>query len=220
MESYYGRRAAEYEQIYRRPDPVQQPEQAALAQAMQTALAGRCVLEVACGAGYSTAHIAPVARRIVAVDAAAETLTIAQAKGLPDDKVTFSRGDAYTLDAVAGAFNAGLATFWFSHVPRARLDEFLIGFHRRLEASAVVFLADNVNRPGVGGELIVRPGEADTYKRRQLTDGTTHEVLKNYYSAEQLRGILGPHASALELTMGRCYWWAQYVVADGRTGRD
>ena len=83
-------------------------------------------------------------------------LAIARSKTLPADKVEFRQGDAYALDSVPGPFDAGLANFWFSHLPKSRIDEFLTTFHARLVRGAVVFMADNVYLPGIGGELIER----------------------------------------------------------------
>jgi hypothetical protein len=102
--------------------------------------------------------------------------------------------------------------FWFSHVPRTRLPEFLAAFHRRLGAGAVVFMTDNVDVPGVGGEL-VRPADSeDTFKLRKLQDGSTHRIIKNYYEDLELRQVLGPHCVRLKVHFGTAYWWVCYEV--------
>ena len=212
LHEYYDRRAREYEQIYRRDDPVRQREQAEIAAALKTALAGRNVLEVACGTGYWTAEAAAVAKYIVALDASPEMLAIARGKGLPAEKVAFREGDAYVLTSIAGHFDAGLACFWFSHVPKARIGEFLDSFHFRLGTGATVFMADNTFVPGVGGELVARPGLDDTFKLRQLADGSTYEVLKNYYDTDQLRDFLEPRSTDLRVNIGSCFWWISYTV--------
>jgi SAM-dependent methyltransferase len=168
---YYSRRAREYEQIYQRDDPVRQGEQDESVEAMRKALRERGVLEVACGTGYWTAILAEVAQHVVAIDSAREMLAIAREKGLPPKRVEFREGDAYALESVPGSFDAGMVNFWFSHVPKARIDEFLQGFHVRLGPGAIVFMADNVYVPGIGGELVTRPGIEDTFKLRELSDG-------------------------------------------------
>jgi len=217
-EQYYDRRAWEYEEVYHRDDPVRQREQVALAGAVKEAVRNRCVLEVACGTGYWTAHIAEVARHVVAVDLSPEMLAIARAKGLAAEKVEFCQGDAYALESVptaaqGGAFDAGVANFWFSHVPQSRLDQFLNGFHSRLGAGVIVFMADNVYVPGIGGKLVTRPGAEDTFKIRQLSDGSTYEVLKNYYGAAELLRILSPRTRDLRIRIGPCFWWVMYEVS-------
>jgi SAM-dependent methyltransferase len=209
---YYRRRAQEYEQIWHRDDPVRQGEQSAMAAALQDLFRHRRVLEVACGTGYWTQFAAVTAARVCAIDGAPETLDVARAKNLPADQVTFRAGDAYALAGVPGDFDAALAMCWFSHVPIARHAEFLAGLHRRLEPGAVVFMADNMNVPGVGGELIRRDGCADTFKLRTLADGSRHEVLKNYFTAAELRQLLSPLATDLRVHAGQCFWWASYCV--------
>ncbi|MBU6401864.1 MAG: methyltransferase domain-containing protein [Verrucomicrobia bacterium] len=214
LPEYYSHRAPEYEAMWRRNDPVRQAEQAAIVGAMRTWFRGRRVLEVACGTGYWTQFLVPSAERVCGIDVSAQMLALARAKPLPPEKVTWLQADAYSLSAVPGQFDAGLANFWFSHVPRTRLGEFLAGFHRRIGAAAVVFMADNVFVPGLGGECVTVPGSQDTFKRRELADGSKHIVLKNYYDADRLRRILEPWSAALSVRVGQCFWWVQYQVRE------
>jgi SAM-dependent methyltransferase len=209
---YYSRRAAVYDEMWHRDEPERLAEQALIANALKSCFAKRRVLEIACGTGFWTGFVAEVAEHICAVDASPEMLALARSKGLPEGRVRLREGDAYALDAIPGSFNGGLANFWFSHVPRARVGDFLRGFHRRLEPGAVVFMADNVYLPGVGGELVTRPGMQDTFKLRELSDGKKYEVLKNYYDAEQLRTILSPISTALNIQIGQHFWWVNYHV--------
>ncbi len=211
MQEYYNRRAREYERIYYRDDPVRQSELAAMSEAIEQAFTGRRALEVACGTGFWTEVAARVARSVVATDASPEMLAIARAKGLPGN-VEFRQADAYALASVPGDLDAGLANFWLSHVPKARIEEFLDGFHARIGIGSVVFMADNIYLPGVGGELVVEPGSEDTFKLRELQDGTKHKVLKNYYDAGQPRDIFGPRSDDLNVHVGECFWWVSYRV--------
>jgi SAM-dependent methyltransferase len=213
LTEYYGRRAGEYEQIYFRDDPVRQGEQETIATTMQRLFRDRRVLEVACGTGFWTEKISSVVQYLCAVDASLEMLAIARSKALPVDKVEFRQGDAYALDSVPGRFDAAVANFWFSHLPKSRVDEFLAAFHARLVPGAVVFMADNVYLPGIGGELIERPGVADTFKMRTLSDGSRQAVLKNYYSAAELKDILQRLATDLKVHVGQCFWWVSYIIA-------
>jgi hypothetical protein len=64
-------------------------------------------------------------------------------KPYPEDRVRFALADAYALEQVEGAFTAGLAAFWWSHVPLERRGAFLTGLYRRLGAGAMVLLIDN-----------------------------------------------------------------------------
>ncbi|MEO8426314.1 MAG: class I SAM-dependent methyltransferase [Verrucomicrobiota bacterium] len=213
LTEYYGRRAREYERIYFRDDPVRLAEQETIATAMRCLFRDRRVLEIACGTGFWTEKISPVVEHLCAVDASPEMLTVARSKALPADKVEFAQEDAYALDSLPGRFNGGLANFWFSHVPKSRIDEFFTTFHARLVPGAVVFMADNVYLPGIGGELVGQPGIADTFKVRTLSDGSRHEVLKNYYAGAELKNILQRLAIDLRVRVGECFWWVSYVIA-------
>ena len=212
MQRYYNQRAGEYEQGYYQPDPLLQQEIAALAAAVHATMRDHRVLEVACGTGFWTAKAASIAARITAIDASAEMLALARVKNLPADRVQFIQGDAYRLDEVAGEFAAGMAMFWLSHIPTARLDEFLTGFHQRIGGGATVLLAENIYNPGIGGEVLIKPGHADAYKRRTLADGSQHEIIKNYYDERQLCALLAPYACDIEITIGRRYYWVSYTV--------
>jgi SAM-dependent methyltransferase len=214
LREYYDQRAREYEQIYERDDPVRQSELATIRADLCAMLAGRRVLELACGTGYWTQPCADVAQHVLAIDVAPDVLAVAREKALPADKVEFRIGDAYALDTQAGAFDAGLAMFWLSHVPQSRMDEFLTRFHTRIGNGATVFMADNVYVSGLGGELITRPDDEDTYRRRQLCDGRECEILKNYYDRQELRSLLQGRATELEVRFGTCYWWLSYRVDD------
>lgn len=213
LRRYYDRRAPEYEAVYHSDDPLRRRGLGELADALREALRGRRVLEVACGTGYWTALAAESAEHIVATDVSGPMLTLALNKGLPAGKVEFRSADAFDLGAQPGRFDAGLAMFWISHVPKARLREFLDGFHRRLGPGAAAFMADNVNVPDVGGPLIAKPGSPDGFKLRELSDGSRHEVLKNYYDKTELELLLAPSADDLTIHIGEHYWQARYRVS-------
>ncbi|WP_231506489.1 class I SAM-dependent methyltransferase [Paenibacillus sp. UNC451MF] len=212
MQDYYGARADEYESIYRRNDPNYQQELSLLRSTLQSLTKDRSVLEIACGTGYWSQFIAESAARLVGVDIRSEVIDIAKAKNLPHGKVTFLEGDAYNLDSIQGSFDFGLANFWFSHIPKNKIEHFLTGFHRKLLPGANVFIADNVYVPGRGGELIIKEQSEDTYKLRELADGSKHEILKNYYDYNELYEMFKPFSTDLKLFVGSSFWYVTYTV--------
>ena len=129
---HYKARATEYERIYYHPaDPERQREIDELGEEMADLFREKRVLEVACGTGYWTEIIARTAASIVAVDMAEETLAETKSKNIDPTKASFRIADAYNLGSLEGTFDAGLANFWFSHIPKNRIEEFLDGFHRK-----------------------------------------------------------------------------------------
>jgi ubiquinone/menaquinone biosynthesis C-methylase UbiE len=210
LRRYYDDQSSVYDDMYLRSDPVWRRELEAVANAMTKALSGRKVLEVACGTGFWTQIVAKFALHVVAVDVSQKMLQVARQRKPSSANVEFRHGDAYALVEVPGKFNAGLACFWFSHVPKARIDEFLGGFHRKLGKAAVVFMADNVYVPGIGGQLVRKVGFEDTFKLREGSDGLKYEVLKNYYNRDALRRLLSSKTRNLEVHEGKYFWWLKY----------
>src|ERR1044071_1081100 len=139
-QAYYSARAQEYDRVYAKPE--RQADLGLLAQWLPLRFAQRRVLELACGTGYWTERIAPVAASVVAFDACVEPLALARQRCIGSD-VTFVSDDAYELGAVGSGFNAAFAGFWFSHVPLARRRCFLTRLHSVLSPSAIVVLLDN-----------------------------------------------------------------------------
>ncbi len=211
MLDYYRRRASEYERIYDKPE--RQADLAVLRERLPRELAGRDVLEIACGTGYWTQVFAPAVHSILAVDLAEETLDIACSKEYAFGKVRFGRADAYRLDDLQGSFDAGLAAFWWSHIPRERVAEFLAGWHHRLGSGARVVLLDNRYAEGSSTPISRTDEAGNTYQLRKLADGSGHEVLKNFPQREEMASALGTSATAFDWIELPYYWVALYTVA-------
>ena len=209
--AYYSRRAHEYEQIYEKPE--RRADLVRVRSWLREALAGHRILEVACGTGYWTAELAPVAAAITATDSSPETLELARGKSYPPGRVRLALADAYTLADVPGDFTAGLAAFWWSHVPRERQLAFLGGLHRRLGVGAVVVFMDNRYVVGSSTPISRRDAEDNTYQRRRLADGTEYEVLKNFPTSAELEATLAPFAREVSVTQFAYYWGVCYRVA-------
>lgn len=209
MQSYYAARAPEYDRVYQKPE--RQADLRRLQQWLPPIFAGSRLFEVACGTGFWTQFIAPVASEVVALDASAETMAIAERR-VPHGKVRFLVGDAYRLPQDQGKFNAVFAGFWFSHVPRLRQREFLAGLGRRLEPGATVLLLDNRYVPGSNHPISEQDADGNTYQTRKLDDGSTHRVLKNFPSEAELRALLAGLGEQAIFTEFEYYWALQYVA--------
>ena len=208
LAAYYARRAAEYERIYAKPE--RQHDLALLRKRIATLFAGRCVLEIACGTGYWTELIAPQAALVTALDATDETLAIARSKRYPGGRVEFLRGDAYALPDFGRPHDALFAGFWWSHVPRARLDAFLAGASRRIAPGSLVAFLDNRYVEGSSTPISRRDAEGNTYQARKLDDGSSHEVLKNFPSDAELRERVQAHGDEVAIERLEDYWLLTY----------
>lgn len=212
MAGYYARRAAVYERVYQKPE--RQDDLRAMESWLTQALSGRRVLEVACGTGWWTPHGARQAKSWLATDLNDETLAIARCKPLPAC-VSLARADAYGLDAAEilaeAPFDAAFAGCWWSHVPQQRLGEWIDTLHRHVAPGGRVVFLDNSFVQGSSSPITRRDAAGNTYQDRFLDDGSRHEVLKNFPTADEVRAVLGPRASALEWIAFTHYWVLSYV---------
>ena len=211
MVKYYRERAREYEEVYRWRDPHRQEEQAAMERALLEAFQGCRVLDVGCGTGYWTQRVSRVARSMVGVDINETVLEIARSKDYYCP-VEFRRMDAYQME-LDQRFTGLMATFMLSHVKRSHIQDWLTHLHGFLEPGASVFFADNVYIEGVGGPLVVKEGDPNTYKLRTLKDGSQHLIVKNYFHVGELVQIFGAHSRGVgpdSVFHGHCFWWVSY----------
>ena len=215
LETYYARRAAEYEKIYEKPE--RQADLARLRKDLPALFKGERVLEIACGTGYWTPLIAERAESVLAVDYNEETLAIARSKRYPKGNVRFAQADAYALPAWKEGFSACYAGFWWSHMPLAKIDLFLHDLAERLEPGARVAFMDNRYVEGSSTAISRKDGEGNTYQRRRLADGSSHEVLKNFPAASELRARLGRFGTEATFSEYEYYWLATYRIMAGTT---
>lgn len=209
MARYYAQRAEEYELIFQKPE--RQDDLRALRSFVAETFAGRDVLEVACGTGYWTQVLSRSAASVTAVDVNAEVLEIARAKPRVRDNVAFRREDAYALPSFPQPFTGGLAGFWWSHVPKARLRPFLTGLHRALAPGATMVFIDNAYVSGSSTPISRRTADGNTYQKRTLSDGSTHEVLKNFPTEDELRQAVDGLACNVRVGFLPHFWVLTYV---------
>lgn len=207
MHAYYAARAPYYDAVYLKPE--RQEDIALLRNHLPERLQGREVLEVACGTGYWTQHIAPCARRMVATDGTAEPLEFACLRP-GTEAVTFGLADAYDLPEELGQFNAAFAGLWFSHVPVQARRAFLHSLHRRLSPGARVLFIDNSTVQLQDFPIAQTDAEGNTYQHRPLRDGSVHRVLKNFPTEAELRALIRPVASACTFEPLDNFWLLEY----------
>ncbi len=126
--------------------------------------------------------------------------------------MNFLHGDAYQLDKIPGNFEGCVANFWFSHIPNFRIQEFLNQLHDKFDSGTTVFMTDNIYMDSMGGTLVHKENDPNTYKIRTLDNGTKYEIIKNYYTEEELKNIFIPISNDLQIYMGQCFWWISYKI--------
>jgi SAM-dependent methyltransferase len=195
---YYAERAPEYDDWwYRRGRYELEPDalarwraDAAEAEAALGAFAPRrgTVLELAAGTGIWTRKLVRLAGRVVAVDANAETLAL----NTPDAELV--RADVFEWRP-AERFDLVFFSFWLSHVPEERFDEFWSRVRAALARGGRVFLVDS----GAGDSAHTGTDQADGEETRSLSDGRTFRIVKRRWAPEELAERVRPLGFELEL---------------------
>lgn len=209
MQAYYAARAPYYDAVYEKPE--RRADIAWLRSALESRFAGRSVIEVACGTGYWSQFIAPVAASLVATDATAEPLEFARLRPRTE-AARFVRADAYALPADLGKFDAAFAGLWLSHVPVASRANFFASLHRLLLPGARVVLIDNSEAQCVELPIVERDDDGNTYQHRRLRDGSVHRVLKNFPTEAELVSMIGGFGEHPRHRRLENFWLFEYAA--------
>lgn len=209
MQAYYAARAPQYDSVYRKPE--RQADIAFLIEHLPERLAGRELLEVACGTGFWTQHLARRAKHLHATDGTAEPLEFARLR--PNTEACqFSLADAYALPAELGQFEAAFAGLWFSHVPVQARADFLRSLHARLRPGARVLWIDNAEIQCQEWPIVERDAQGNSYQERRLLDGSRHRVLKNFPSEAELDALLQGQAHSTRHLRLEHFWLFEYEL--------
>jgi demethylmenaquinone methyltransferase/2-methoxy-6-polyprenyl-1,4-benzoquinol methylase len=194
---YYAERAPEYDDWWYRRRRYElerdalarwQADVAETEVALEAFAPGGSVLELAAGTGIWTRKLVPLADRVVAVDANAETLAF----NTPDAELV--RADVFEWEP-AERFDLVFFSFWLSHVPEELFAEFWSLVRAALVAGGRVFLVDS----GVGDTAHTGTGRADGEETRSLSDGRTFRIVKRRWAPDELAERVRPLGFELDL---------------------
>jgi demethylmenaquinone methyltransferase/2-methoxy-6-polyprenyl-1,4-benzoquinol methylase len=190
--AYYRARAGEYDEWFLRHGRYDRgPEHRAAwfreLAIIETALSAQLrdveVLELACGTGLWTRHLARNNRRVVAVDASPEVLAINRDR-VGAGVVEYLEADIFAL-APPGRFDAVFFAFWLSHVPRARFDAFWRDVRAALRPGGLAFFVDSLFEQSSTARDHGQLDESGVVSRR-LNDGREFEIVKVFYEPAEL----------------------------------
>jgi len=151
------------------------------------------VLEIACGTGIWTRHLAACARRLTAIDGAPEMIALARRR-VSGARVTFVSADV--LDWVPPRrFDTVFFAFWLSHVPASAFGRFWSVVRTALASDGRVLFVDDL--PDAADRESYVAGSSEVVERC-LQDGNRHRLVKlvrdDQTLTEQLT-TLGWHAT-------------------------
>jgi ubiquinone/menaquinone biosynthesis C-methylase UbiE len=179
VKAYYDRRAPEYDEWYRglgRFDELDRPrwdDDVRELERVVAALPPKRTLDVACGTGFLTRHLAG---EVVGLDQSPRMLRIAADQAPAAELV---RGDALDLPFDDGSFQRVFTGHFYGHLERDERERFLAEA-RRVAPELVV--ADAVTRPD---------RDAEQVQQRVLNDGSRWTVFKRYFDPDGLVEELG-----------------------------
>ena len=196
--NYYRARAGEYDAWWFRTGRYDRgadanaawfAEVAELESALQRFAPRGDVLELACGTGLWTRHLAPLADHLTAVDGAAEVLALnrerIEALG-HSTAVTYVQADLFTWEPPRDAFDACVFAFWLSHVPEDRFDAFWEMVASALRPGGRVLLIDSARAERSKARDHTMPDEGSDTEQRRLDDGREFQIIKRYYEPQAL----------------------------------
>ena len=114
------------------------------------------------------------------------------------------------------AVDAVFTGFWLSHVPRARLDEFLAIVRRWLKPGGTFAFIDSLLDPQ-SSAAADHPAPADDASVRRLDDGREFTIVKVYYAPDELESALvrAGFTDPRVTTTGRFFLTGVATAADG-----
>jgi ubiquinone/menaquinone biosynthesis C-methylase UbiE len=189
--AYYRARASEYDEWFLRQGRYDRgaehsrrwfEEVATVEAALGEAAPSGDILELACGTGLWTRHLAARATHVTAVDASSEVIAINRSR-VRSPVVSYVEADLFRWTPPA-SYDFVFFGFWLSHVPLEQYDAFWTMVKRALRPSAKVFFVDSL----AVQESTARDQhwETDGIVERRLNDGQTFRIVKIFYEPSQL----------------------------------
>ena len=176
---YYDQRASEYDEHHVGGHYPQNEDFAELKEALARFRPTGKVLELACGTGEWTVRLAPLADQVTALDSSRRMIARAQAK-VSRPHVIFKVADLFAWEPDQ-AYDVVFFSFWLSHVPSGRFEDFWALVDRALGKQGRVFFIDEgpheeYEEDYVGDEIV----------HRTLLDGTVHRAVKKFWEPAEL----------------------------------
>jgi 2-polyprenyl-3-methyl-5-hydroxy-6-metoxy-1,4-benzoquinol methylase len=190
--AYYRARAHEYDEWFLRqgrydrgPEHRDQwlGEAAQIEVQLRAAVRGAEVLELACGTGLWTQRLAEDNLRVMAVDASSETIAINR-KRVGSANVEYQVADIFSW-VPPTAFDVVFFSFWLSHVPPARFEEFWALVRAALKPGGQAFFIDSLPEP-TSTAKDHGPLDESGVSRRKLNDGREFNSVKVFYQPSVL----------------------------------
>ena len=197
--AYYRARANEYDEWFLRQGrydhgPTETRQWFAEVEQVEQALAAFAptgnVLELACGTGIWTQHLANYATSITAVDSSPEVLALNRKRlARQPTIIEYLEADLFSWQP-AKQYDVVFFSFWLSHVPPERFAAFWELVRQALVPGGRVFFIDSLYSETSTARDHQLEGKAATAVTRRLNDGQEFRIVKIFYHPETLAAQL------------------------------
>lgn len=156
------------------------------------------ILEIACGTGNWTQVLSKRVRSVVATDLHDTYLAEAKKKEYKHNNVIFKVADAYELNGIDKKFSVAFAADWWSHIPKSKIRNFIETLHSKLLPNSKVIFIDMLPNPELDKMFSHIDEEGNVIQRRELPNGKTYQVVKNFPAKEELLDCLEHYATEID----------------------
>jgi demethylmenaquinone methyltransferase/2-methoxy-6-polyprenyl-1,4-benzoquinol methylase len=146
------------------------------------------VLELACGTGLFTRHLAPRVAALTAVDASPEVIAINRQR-VAAGNVRYVEANLFAFDPKA-RHDLVFMSFWLSHVPPARFAAFWSMVRRALAPGGVAYIVDSAHDPTSTAANHPTPDRHAGIVTRRLDDGREFRIVKVFHEPAALTARL------------------------------
>jgi 2-polyprenyl-3-methyl-5-hydroxy-6-metoxy-1,4-benzoquinol methylase len=193
---YYRERASEYDQWFFRQGRYDRGEAhrqqwfaevAEVEEFLRATQPSGNILELACGTGLWTEHLASLATHVTAVDASPEVIALNQTR-VNSESVEYIIADLFNWTPTQ-KFDLVFFGFWLSHVPMDRFADFWQMVKNTLKPNGRAFFVDSLfdrTSPAINHAALHQDG----YSERKLNDGRVYQIVKIFHEPTQLEKSL------------------------------
>jgi 2-polyprenyl-3-methyl-5-hydroxy-6-metoxy-1,4-benzoquinol methylase len=142
------------------------------------------VLELACGTGIWTQELAKLGKQVTAIDASQEMIEINQRK-INAYNVEYRQLDLFAWQPDK-QYELVFFSFWLSHIPPAKVDEFLSKVYNSVLPGGKVMIIDSYFEMTSSAKDHPLQGRNEIYQKRKLNDEREFQIFKIYYQPDVL----------------------------------
>ena len=207
LRKYYNDRAKEYDKVYQIAE--EQEDLLKATDLFQSIFKNKSVLEIACGTGYWTEQISKTATSILATDINKAVIDVAKTRNI-NSNVTFEVVDMNLLNT-GNKYEGFFGGFIWSHILLQDMDKLLGKLNNQIVPKGDIVFIDSKQVEGTNHDKkrITRVDEyGNTFQRRNLENGATYEVLKNFPTQAFLFDKLSKFATDINFFELEYYWIA------------